>query len=880
MPLRSGTRLGPYEIIAIIGLGGMGEVYKARDTRLDRIVAVKILPSADPGLKQRFEREAKAIAGLSHPHICALYDVGHQDGTDYLVMEYLEGQTLADRLRKGALTLDEALKHAEEIANALENAHRAGIVHRDLKPSNIMLTKTGAKLLDFGLAKLRPQTGCAIAGTTATMTAPLTGSGTILGTLQYMSPEQLEGKDVDQRADIWAFGCIVYEILTGKSAFGGKTQASVIGAIMHGAPPPLLTLQPLTPPALDRIVVRCIAKDPECRWQTVIDLRAELNWIANGATKAGSGAALPRRLERIAWISAAVAMLVAIVLAILLFGRPAEERPVTRLDVVTPPTYDPFAFALSPDGRQMVFAATSETGSRLWRRRLDESIAQPLAGTEGGSAPFWAPDGRSIGFFADSKLKRLDLDGGVPQILASAPEGRGGAWTRDGIIVFTPTTASPLFRVSASGGTAVALTRLDQTQHASHRWPQVLPDGHLIFFALGFSSSGPSGLYLTSLDGASPRRLIAAESAAAYAPPGYLLLVDQGALVARSVNLRSGSVGPPVPIAQPVATDSTIWRSAFSVSTTGVLAHRTILAARRQLVWVDRAGARVEAVGGIDENNQLSLSLSPDGRRIGVQRTAQGAPHTWIFDSGRDVAVRFRDDPAPDARLAWSPDGSRLVFLTAVQGRQMLVEKPISGGAGDEKILLSSGQSLMPLDWSSDGRFLLFSMSEEKTGWDIWALPLTGEGKAFPVLQTQSNEELGQLSHDCRWIAYQSNESGRTEVYVQPFRGRGAKLAVSTGGGIAPRWRRDGRELFYIAPDGAMMAVPLHASVDGHTLETGVPVKLFRDPIVGGGSMLIGGMQQYAVAPNGQRFLINMAISETTAPPITVVLNWTSVLNK
>ena len=624
MPLCSGTRLGPYEIIAIIGSGGMGEVYKARDTRLDRVVAVKILPSADPDLKQRFEREAKAIAGLSHPHICTLYDVGHQDGTDYLVMEYLEGQTLADRLRKGALPLDEALKHADEIASALEKAHRAGIVHRDLKPGNVMLTKTGAKLLDFGLAKLRPQTGCVIAGTTATMAAPLTGHGTILGTLQYMSPEQLEGKDVDQRADIWAFGCIVYEMLSGKGAFDGKTQASVIGGIMHGTPRSLSSLQPPIPPALDRIVARCIAKDPECRWQTMIDLGAELSWIADSAPPGPvRGPQDPPRLERIAWISAAVAMLGAIVLAILLLGRPAEERPVTRLDVVTPPTYDPFAFALSPDGRQLVFAATSETGSRLWRRRLNESIAQPLAGTEGGSAPFWAPDGRSIGFFADGKLKRLDLDGGVPQILASAPDGRGGAWSRDGVIVFAPTTASPLFRVSASGGTAVELTRLDQTQHVSHRWPQALPDGHLIFFALGFSSSGPSGVYLTSLDDSSPRRLIAAESAAAYAPPGYLLLVDQGVLVARSVNLRSGSVGPPVPIAQPVATDSTIWRSAFSVSATGVLAHRTITAARRQLVWVDRTGARIGTVSGIDENNQLNPSLSPDGRRIGAQRTAQ-----------------------------------------------------------------------------------------------------------------------------------------------------------------------------------------------------------------------------------------------------------------
>ena len=435
-----------------------------------------------------------------------------------------------------------------------------------------------------------------------------------------------------------------------------------------------------------------------------------------------------------------------------------------------------------------------------------------------------------------------------------------------------------LYRVAASGGPATAITNLQQTHHVSHRWPQLAPDGRVIFFAL--VGSEPSGIYVAPAGGGDAKRLVTTETAAAFAPPGYLLLVQQGVLIAQKVDLRNGTLGKAIPIAQPVATDPTIWRSAFSISSTGVLAHRATTAAERQLVWVDRKGARLSAVGAVDDSNQLNPSLSRNGRGIAIQRTGQGGPHTWIFDSGRDVPIRFRQATAPDGRAVWSPDGSRLIFLTIVGGKEGLLERSVSGGPADEKVLVlgQTGQNLTPLDWSSDGRFLLYSKPSEKTGWDIWALPLTGDQKPLPVVETPSSDEFGQFSPDGRWVAYQSNESGRTEVYIQPFMRSGGKISVSTSGGITPRWRGDGRELFYIASDGTVMAVPIRASADGKTVEPGGPSKLFSPAIVGGGTLIIGGAQQYCVSPDGQRFLINSAITEPGASPITVVLNWPAAL--
>ena len=883
MSLAPGVRLGPYEVRSLIGMGGMGEVYKARDTRLDRTVAIKVLSAhvaLDPDLRQRFGREARAISALNHPHICSLYDIGQQDDIDFLVMEYLEGQTLAKRLEKGALALDQALQYAIQIADALDKAHRKGIVHRDLKPGNVMLTKSGVKLLDFGLAKLQPSAAVAGMSIAATMTNPITAQGTILGTLQYMAPEQVEGKEADARTDIFAFGAVLHEMLTGKKAFEGKSQASLIGAIMHADPPPISTVRPLMPAGLNRIVKKSLAKDPEVRWQSAHDLCEELVWIAGDMTNAVHmvTSLRSRWRGRVAWLGLAAAMVAVTILGLIAFRRVAPELPLTRLDVLTPPTSDPVSFSISPDGRQLVFVAMTDSGPKLWLRPLDQAIAQPLARTEGAIYPFWAPDSRALGFFADGKLKRIDLSGGSPHVLADAPYGRGGAWNGDGVIVFARSTTGPLLRIPASGGPIVPVTQLEQTHHASHRWPQFLPDGQGLLF---LATNGPEapGMYLGSLHGGVPKRVLVTDNAAVYAPPGYLLVSDAGGLLARHFELSRAEVADSVSVAQPVGRDTGVFRGAFAVSATGVLAYRATAAGRRQLVWVDRNGTRTGIVGEPDDNALLNPALAPDGERVALQRTIQGNQDIWVLNSS-GPATRITFDPAADGFPIWSPDGHRLVFRSNRRNSFELYETLASGG-GTAQRLLESAQNKAPLHWSADGRFLLYRVLDQKTGSDLWVLPLDGDRKPFAIVQTPFEETNGELAPDGRWVAYDSNETGRFEVYVQSFPASGGKWQISTAGGIAPRWRHDGRELFYVAPDGALMAVPVRPSTDGQILDRGTPVRLFRVPIAYGGSIPGGNVRhQFAVAPDGQHFLINVTTDEAIAPPITIVQNWTTGLKK
>jgi Tol biopolymer transport system component len=887
MSLTAGMKLGPYEIQSALGAGGMGVVYKARDTRLDRTVAIKVLPAtlaSDPHFRERFDREARAISQLEHPHICTLHDVGEHDGTSYLVMQYLEGETLEARLKKGALPLSQALQCAIQIAEALDRAHRAGIVHRDLKPGNIMLTRTGATLLDFGLAKAAEPMGQA-AGLSMLPTTPpnLTAQGTILGTFQYMAPEQLEGREADNRTDIFAFGAVVYEMITGRKAFLGQSHASLISAIMSSAPAPVSTLQALTPAALDRLVATCLAKDPDDRWQSARDLSHELRWVAeHGATEVLKHPGSSARTDRRAWVLAAVSLLVAVgSLVALIYGRRVAYEPlITRLDVVTPPTLDAFSFALSPDGRQLTYVANGDHGSQLFVRAFDQTMGRPLAGTEGASYPFWAPDGHALGFFAGDKLKRVDFASGVSQTLADAPGARGGTWNRDDMIVYALQSAGLLRVAAKGGGSPTAVTHLTEGQ-GSHRWPQFLPDGRRFLFQVSLGHPRTHGVYLGSLDGGSPRRVLPGETAALFTPPGYLLHVVQGVLVAQRFNADGGVLADEsTPIAQSVGTDDGTFHSAFTVSASGVLAHRSGTVSPRQLVWVDRLGKTVGRVWPPDDGVLSGADLSPDGRRIAVTRFQQGNFDIWLIDVNGGTSHRFTFDPANDAQANWSPDGSRIVFASNRRGTWDLFEKS-ADSAATEHALLDTPQDKFPVDWSSDGRFLLYVTLGTTNGSSLWVLPLSGDRRPVPVVQSSAYEREGQFSPDGQWIAYVSNETGRDEIYVRSFPAQGGKWQVSTAGGTDPRWRRDGRELFYVAPDRKLMAVPIRVARDTHALNPDAPVALFQTRLATGANINVGWYTrpQYAVAVDG-RFLMNVSVDDATSSPITIVQNWALALKK
>ena len=881
MTIPVGQRLGPYEILSAIGAGGMGEVYRARDTRLDRTVAVKILPdhlSNRAELRERFEREARTIASLNHAHICTLYDIGHQDGTDYLVMEYLEGETLAERLKKGPLPIAQVLQYAIEISDALDKAHRKGITHRDLKPGNIMLTKSGPKLLDFGLAKLKQEVAPANVQLSQLPTAndPLTAQGTIVGTLQYMAPEQLEGKESDARTDIFAFGVVVYETATGKKAFEGKSQASLIAKILETDPPPMTSLRPMTPPALDRVVKKCLAKESEKRWQDASDLCDELKWIAEGGSQQGLPTPKRESRERVAWAMAAVALAAALVLSVpaLMHLREAPtDAPEMRTEIVTPSTSDLVSFALSPDGRQIVFVASGDGPSRLWLRRLDSTETKPLSGTEGATYPFWSPDSRSVGFFSGGSLKRVDIGGGSPQTL-TASSGRGGTWSPDATILFGLTAASPLSRIPASGGELVAVTKLGK--QSSHRFPQFLPGGRQFLF---YAQATPetSGVYLGSLDSSQTKFLVASDTAGAYAPNGWVLFIRGGTLLAQRLDLgRKELTGDPVTVADQVSYNAGIFDGAFSVSTSGLVAYRSGSVGQHQLVWFDRTGKMLGAMG-VPDSSVSSPRLSPDGRRAAVFRTVQANMDIWLLDATR--TTRFTFDSSRHLYPLWSPDGNRIVFDSNRKGRRDLYIKA-SNGAGSEELLLETEQDKTATDWSRDGRFLLYNSLDPQTSRDIWVLPMEGDRKPFVFVNTRFDERAAQFSPDGHWVAYISNESGRFEVYVRPFSGTSSEVAsgqwqVSTFGGGAPRWRLDGRELYYIAPDDKLMAAPIRTS--GATLEPGTPVALFQTRIYGGGNDPGIGIQ-YDVSGDG-RFLID-TVKEDATSSITLLQNWAPGLKK
>jgi Tol biopolymer transport system component len=889
MTLSAGTRLGPYEVLSTVGAGGMGEVYKARDTRLERTVAVKVLPdhlSSSPEVRQRFEREAKTISQLSHPHICALYDVGREGETEYLVMEYLEGETLAERLVKGPLPLEQTLRYGVEIADALDKAHRRGIVHRDLKPGNVMLTKSGVKLLDFGLAKavapLPPQRELTSMPTVSR--GPLTQEGTILGTVQYMAPEQLEGQEADARTDIFALGCLLYEAAAGKRAFEGKTQVSLIGAILKDQPLPISSVQPMSPPALDRVVQACLAKDPEDRWQTAHDVMLQLKWVAEGGSVAGTPAPVTARRkvrERSGWILAAIFLAVALLLAIVHFREVPPEVRAARF-IVSPPDQTTLGTgpaapqaALSPDGRYLALALLSPDAKRnLWLRPLDSLDVQRLAGTEEASLPFWSPDSRFIGFFTDNKLKTISISGGSPQTLADISRPGGATWSRDGLILFAATRTSGIGRVSASGGIVTDLvTPARHREEAFYAFPQFLPDGrHFLYFVLS-QKRDARGIYVTSLDSKESKQILNADVRAIYAHPGFLLFLRQGTLLAQRFDAdRLRLTGESVRIAEEVAYNPINGRNTVTVSDTGVLAYRAGGGAgipTTELLWFDREGKRVGVAGGRDL--YLRPGLSRDGRRIVVERIDLRSDNRdlWVIDEARSTSSRLTFGGSRHSNAVWSPDGTRIVFASDLGYR--ICEKAASG-AGPERVLLSSDLPKNPTDWSADGRFILYDEIAAKTGTDIWILPLAGDQKPVPLLRTEFFEGQGQLSSDGRWLAYVSDESGRKEIYVQPFPFSGAKWQISSEGGSFPKWRGDGKELFYLSPDQKVMTVEVEPE---STLRAGkpralFPARYFNIPV-----------SPYTVSRDGQRFLISTPPGEEgNTAPVTVILNWTAELNK
>ncbi len=886
MTLAQGTRLGPYEILASVGAGGMGEVYKARDTRLDRTVAVKVLPSHlsdNPEVRQRFDREARTISSLSHPHICALHDVGHQDGIDYLVMEFLEGETLTDRLSRGALPPEQVLRYGIEIADALDKAHRQGIVHRDLKPGNIMLTKSGVKLVDFGLAKLAAVSpaGSSVSILQTQAGTNLTQEGTILGTFQYMAPEQLEGKEADARSDIFAFGAVLYEMATGQKAFSGKSQASLIASILSAEPPAISAVQPMTPPALDRVVKTCLAKDPDDRWQTAHDVMLPLKWIAEGGSQAGVPAPLVARRrsrERLAWGVAAVLAAATIALAAVHFARP---RPLLRAvrSSILPPEKTTYHFisdaggppAVSPDGLQIAFTARDSTGkASLWVRSLDSPAARALAGTDGAMYPFWSPDSRNIGFFADAKLKKIEAAGGPTLALCDAADGRGGTWNKDGVILFEPHFSEPLFRVAATGGKPAPMTKFDESRReTTHRFPAFLPDGKHFLYEAGSHSVGTESelhaIYLGSLGGEASKLLVNARSKALYAA-GHLLFVRQKTLMAQPFDAKSGKLsGDPFPIVGNVQDDPGFFTAVFSVSDNGVLAYQETGGSidQFQLTWFDRGGKKLESLG--PKGPLWSPRISHDGRRV---LFAIGDPgDLWLEDMARHVSTRLTFDPSDENFPIWSPDDSRIVFMSRRTGGGDLYGKA-SSGSGSEELLFSSPLGKAPRSFSPDGRLLLFTSLNPKTKYDFDVLSLP-DRKVTPFLHTEFDEFHGEFSPDGRFVAYASNESGRLEIYVQPFPGPGGKWQMSTTGGTAPVWRRDGKELFYLAPDHKLMAVAVRT---GTTLEAEAPQPLFEARIREDPD------RHFDVSADGQRFLIVTPLGDDSTPPITLIQNWTVLL--
>jgi eukaryotic-like serine/threonine-protein kinase len=890
-PLASllGRNIGPYNLLSLIGAGGSGEVYRAKDTRLNRTVAIKVLSSdvADrPDQKLRLHREAKAIGALNHPNICVLHDIGHDDGVDYLVMEYLEGETLAERLARNRLPMEEVLKYAIQIADALDKAHRQGIVHRDLKPGNIMLTASGVKLLDFGLAKvgvplpgLRPihdanrQRDSSIESDAQ---GHLTGHGVIVGTLQYMSPEQLEGKEADARTDIFAFGAVLYEMATGLKAFDGKSQVSVIAAVMDHVPPPVSSIQPLASPLLDHLTRGCLEKNSDQRWQSIGDVLMQLRLIAETNTSAQarlSGTHRPGFRERAAWGVAGLVIGAAALAGVLFSPRPSEDPPVMRFQMETPQSGFPTHIAISPDGKRLVAVIDSDKGEVLWLRRMDGLEPLILPDTEGAQNPFWSPDGRFVAFFAGGKLKKVGLFGAPAETICDASPSYGGTWSRDDVILIGSPNG-PLLRVGSSGGSVTPVTRLDASrQEQRHIRPFFLPDGKHFLFVAQSANRENSAVFVGSLDSDPPKRLLASELKATFAPPNHLLFVHDTTLMAQEFDLqRHELLNDPVTVAEGINTNPPPGQAGFSVSESGLLAYRgggSI--ANRQLLLADRNG-RSLGFAGTPAPFQ-NPAFSPDGQFIAVSLLDPGRD-LWIMNIASGAMSRFTMNPAEDDHPLWSRDKTRIVFSSNRDGGiSNLYQKP-SNGSGPEQLLFRSQYSKIPVSWSSDGGYIAFEERHPATKSDLWMLSLS-ELQPIEFLHSPFNETQAQFSPDGRWVAYVSDQSGRQEVYIRSFPRSDSEWQVSTNFGFQPRWREDGKQLFYLGSEGTegFVAVDIDADSSRGLVRIGESRRLFEFDVISQNQR-----NSYDVLP-GERFLLNLIPRPTgSLPLITFVLNWTAGL--